>query len=121
MDFHEQESFACDTRSQRASRIRALNDRLRTERRGGELFITEGICGLHGMAPLIVAAVASFDEFTAGNDPYGEHDFGAFTFQSQKCFWKLDYYATDMCSGAEDPADKYKSLRVLTVMLGSEY
>lgn len=25
MDFHEQESFACDTRSQRASRIRALS------------------------------------------------------------------------------------------------
>ena len=65
--------------------------------------------------------IREYDDFSPDNDPYGEHDFGAFTFQSQKCFWKLDYYATDMCSGAEDPADKYKSLRVLTVMLGSEY
>lgn len=121
MDFHEQESFACDTRTQRASSIRALNDRLRTERRGGELFITEGICDLHGMAPLIVAAVASFDGFTAGNDPYGEHDFGALTVLGHRVLWKIDYYDRSLTAASPDPADESVTIRVLTIMLASEY
>lgn len=66
-------------------------------------------------------AVRSFDSFDADNDPYREHDFGAFDFHGEKVFWKIDYYAPDLASGAEDPADPQSTVRVLTIMRASEY
>lgn len=60
--------------------------------------------------PSILAKVKEFDEFTEGNDPWHEHDFGAFEFKGEKMFWKID----DL-NGNEG----YKL--VLTVMLASEY
>jgi hypothetical protein len=62
-----------------------------------------------------------FDSFTPDNDPYGEHDFGAFEHEGQRIFWKIDYYAPDMEHGSEDPADPKQTVRVLTIMLASEY
>jgi Protein of unknown function (DUF3768) len=57
--------------------------------------------------------------------PYGEHDFGAFTFdhegESLRIFWKIDYYAPDLLHGSEDPADPAQTIRVLTIMLAEEY
>ena len=121
MDSHEQETFACDSRTERLARIRALNNRLRTEQRGGQMLITKGICRLDGITPFIVAAVAAFDEFTAGNDPYGEHDFGALTVLGHRVLWKIDYYDRSLTAGSPDPADESVTTRVLTIMLASEY
>jgi hypothetical protein len=121
MDFHEKESFACDNRTEHAARIRALNDRLRTEQRGGRLFITEGICRLEGIAPFIVAEVAAFTEFTAGNNPYGEHDFGALMVLGHRVLWKIDYYDRSLTAGSPNPADESVTTRVLTIMLATEY
>ena len=36
--------------------------------------------------------VAHFSDFTADNDPHGEHDFGSFTLVGRKFFWKIEYY-----------------------------
>ena len=41
---------------------------------------------------LATRAVASFAAFTEDNDPYGEHDFGAFHLSGDKLFWKIDTY-----------------------------
>ena len=121
MDSHEQESFAFDAKVKHTSRIRALNDRLRTEQPGGRLFITEGICRLDGLAPVIVATVAAFDEFTPDEDPHSEHDFGALTVLGHRVFWKIDYYDRTLTAGSPDPADESVTTRVLTIMLASEY
>ena len=46
MDSHQQESFAQSEQAERTAKIRALNDRLRIERMGGQLCVTHGICAL---------------------------------------------------------------------------
>ncbi len=65
--------------------------------------------------------VRTFEAFDETNDPYGEHDFGAFDFLGQRVFWKIDYYAPDMLHGSEDPSDLENTIRVLTMMLAHEY
>jgi Protein of unknown function (DUF3768) len=65
--------------------------------------------------------VETFDAFTPDNDPHKERDFGAFEHNSQRIFWKIDYYDTTMTKGSEDPSDPRQTVRVLTIMLASEY
>jgi hypothetical protein len=103
-------------------RIRELNDKLRTTGLTGQILMTQGINSLsEDMKSRIAEAVQSFTDFTPDNDPHGEHDFGAFTIEGHKVFWKIDYYAPDMMHGSEDPADPAKTRRVLTIMLAQEY
>ena len=115
---------------EKTKRIAELNDRFRSlggmpllnPRIRGRLCMTAGIAAL----PLedqvsIWTKVQNYDDFSAGNDPYGEHDFGAFDYNGQKIFWKIDYYAAGMKRGSEDPADPDQTIRVLTIMLAEEY
>ena len=62
-----------------------------------------------------------FNDFSPGNDLHGERDFGAFEHNGQRIFWKIDYYAHDIMHGSEDPTDPQQTVRVLTIMLASEY
>jgi hypothetical protein len=103
-----------------ADKIRMLNDQFRTQLRGGRLVMTRGIAGRPD-ARRILARVVYFNNFSPDNDPYGEHDFGAFDLGTDKIFWKIDYYGRDLQSGSEDPSDPDKTTRVLTIMLASEY
>ena len=67
-------------------------------------------------------SVRAFDTFTEANDPYGEHDFGAFDHPlAGKVFWKIDYYDADLAFGSPDPQDPVLTRRVLTVLLAEEY
>lgn len=105
-----------------ATRIRFLNDMLRSTGVGGKAFITQGLLALSEQEQAaIMQQVRVFDAFTEDNDPYREHDFGAFTHNSRKIFWKIDYYDPSMEFGSEDPSDDEKTLRVLTIMLADEY
>lgn len=107
--------------------IRELNDTFRRNPAAtgnrGQVLITQGIHGLEAPAMFEIAdLVQRFNSFSEDNDPHYEHDFGAFDYQGQKVFWKIDYYADDRCEwGSEDPADPAKTYRVLTIMLASEY
>jgi hypothetical protein len=65
--------------------------------------------------------VKTFDNFTEGNDPYGEHDFGSIEFKGEKYFWKIDYYDESYEYGSEDPSNLAITRRVLTIMHSSEY
>lgn len=115
----------------RAREIAAVNDAFRGRkpspnglRPPGKLAITRGVASLDGdIQKAILATVATFDEFEE-DDPYGEHDFGAFRINgvSEKIFWKIDVYASAQCQwGAEFPEDPGESFRILTIMLASEY
>jgi len=103
-----------------ADKIRMLNDQFRTQLRGGRLVMTRGIAGRPD-ARQILTRVACFNDFSADNDPYGEHDFGAFDHAGEKIFWKIDYYDPNLEFGSEDPSDPDLTTRVLTIMLASEY
>lgn len=100
-----------------------INDRFRRSFTGGEIYLTRGIADLPPEAQAeIVMTVRSFDSFTEDNDPYGEHDFGAFDHPvAGKVFWKIDYYDPDKERGSEDPLDPAKTSRVLTILLAEEW
>jgi Protein of unknown function (DUF3768) len=103
-------------------RIKELNDAFRRTGEGGRILFTAGVSDLGVIfSHQALALVRRFDAFTQGNDPHGEHDFGSFTHQGHKLFWKIDYYDAVCKYGSEDPADLTKTTRVLTIMLAEEY
>ena len=69
----------------------------------------------------IIAAVQSFDAFTADNDPYGEHDFGKLVVGGVSIIFKIDYYDLERAMHSPDAADPKVTERVLTIMLASDY
>jgi hypothetical protein len=107
--------------------IAVLNDKARKTFAGCRVVAT---ASLDGMEPGKVAAILKrVQDYTAfdpagqedGNDPYGEHDFGAFDFEGVTYFWKFDYYAdTSYRTAAPDAADP-STARVLTIMRSDDY
>jgi len=108
------------------STISELNDHAR-KHGACRLVATTGVDALpvdklRGLMQL-VKGYDAFDEagMLDGNDPHGEHDFGALDFDGVTYFWKFDYYADASYSlGAQNAADP-STVRVLTIMLASEY
>lgn len=74
-----------------------------------------------GKAKEMAQAIASFDAFEDDNDPYQERDFASLEIEGTKVFFKFDYYNLTLDGGSEDPADPAQTMRVLTIMLPSEY
>lgn len=108
---------------EKSERIAKLNDEFRAAiGEGGLVYMTPGIQGLPPEDWLyIFNLVKVFNDFSEGNDPYGEHDFGAFDYRDERVYWKIDYYDTNMEMGSEDPSDPEQTVRVLTVMMAYEY
>ena len=79
---------------------RAIHDagaRIEMVRKGiqGQIVLTRGIADAgEDFQRCAIAAVVEFDTFTEDNDPYGDHTFGAFEFESAgetySIFWKID-------------------------------
>ena len=109
-------------RNSRINRIATLNDAFRRSGEGGRVLVTAGVNALpYEEVFRIVSAVKSFDAFEPGDDPYGEHDFGAVSIGAERFLWKIDYYDREMDGGSEDPADPARTTRVLTIMRADEY
>jgi hypothetical protein len=105
-----------------AAPIRALNDHVRLTMSGARIMLTAGVSSLGPeRIARIIEAVRTFSAFSDANDPYGEHDFGAFDESGDRLFFKFDYYDRSMTYGSEDAADASKTVRVLTIMLAEEY
>ncbi|MCG9099159.1 DUF3768 domain-containing protein [Laribacter hongkongensis] len=105
-----------------ALRIRQLNDALRTSLGGGRWMLTAGFRALPPRQQVgLLQAVRTFDAFDAGNDPWGEHDFGAVEAGGVRVFWKIDCHDPELRGLSADPADPARTVRVLTVMLAEEY
>ena len=105
------------------SQIQRLNDRFRTQSIGeGSVMITNGV---HDKGVAFIAAVwtavREFSAFGSDNDPYGEHDFGAFDIEGERLFFKFDYYDLSLQGHSPDASDPEQTHRVLTVMLANEY
>jgi hypothetical protein len=100
------------TAADKAHRNDTIRSILPASHRQDRVVYTAGLSAL-GSAVLAEAfmAVRTFKDFSEGNDPYGEHDFGAFELSTgDKCFWKIDDY------------NGYDGIRcVLTVLLAEEY
>src|SRR5690606_38522465 len=92
-------------------RIARLNDIFRTsilmpvsKQSLGQIFCTASIMALpEEDIKSIAEKVVLVDDFSEDNDPYGEHDFGSFTFNYNKVYWKIDYV---------DPSLEYKSTAI---------
>lgn len=117
---------ALRTADQKTAEYRAkmtqLNDAFRQSFEGGRVFQTAGVATLPSdVQAIVLRKVATYSDFDEDNDPWGEHDFGAFDVGGHKFFWKIDYYDANMEYGSEDPADPAKTTRVLTIMLAEEY
>ena len=69
----------------------------------------------------LARAVAEFEAWDADNDPYKERDFASLEVSGNKVFFKIDYYNLTLDGGSEDPADPAQTMRVITLMLPSEY
>ena len=103
-------------------KIQKLNDSFRTNLSGGKVMITKGLSLLPpDDVNNIVRQVQNFNSFNKSNDPYGEHDFGAFDFKGNRIFWKIDYYDTEYLFYSINPANEECTNRVLTIMLADEY
>ncbi|HEX4407384.1 MAG TPA: DUF3768 domain-containing protein [Xanthobacteraceae bacterium] len=108
--------------SSQAEQIRALNDQLRQNLSTGGVVMTAGVAAL-GLDAVerIIKTIAVFDDFCSANDPYEEHDFGAFDTEGKTVFFKIDYYGNDLSCHSPDPTDPAVTKRVITIMLASEY
>jgi Protein of unknown function (DUF3768) len=103
-------------------RIRMLNDELRKHLLGGGAVMTPGIAALGPDAvQRLVQTISIFNDFSADNDPHGEHDFGAFEFDGHQVMFKIDYYDKTLTYHSPDPADPAVTERVITIMLAEEY
>lgn len=111
---------------EKCDQVRLLNDEFRKAgpmaSSEAQWLMTRGVLASgDDWLPDVVKAVQEFAEFTADNDPYGEHDFGSFELAGERLFWKIDYYNLALDAASPDPSDPEVTRRVLTIMLASEY
>lgn len=106
----------------RAEKIAQLNDTLRKTGEGGTIMVTQSVLALNGFDQLaLTTALAQYDRFDADNDPHGERDFGDLELFEAELLWKVDYYDKERKFGSDDPADPNVTVRVLTIMLVTEW
>lgn len=111
-----------DSTNRATTRIAALNDALRRSLTGGKVLMTTGVQNLDADTQTqLVRLVQTHSTWDDGNDPYGEHDFGAIELDGRRFFWKIDYYDLSLENSSPDPTDSAQTTRVLTLMLASEY
>ncbi len=68
--------------------------------------ITAGVAALGPEAVMrIIKTIAVYDDFCRANDPYEEHDFGAFEADGRAIFFKIDYHDKSLTCRSPDPSD----------------
>ena len=97
--------------SETAQRYDALRKSIPFVPKPNLLCLTRGVTATFpDEVSVILKMVKEFSAFTEGNDPWHEHDFGAFEYKREKIFWKIDDY------GGQDGYEL-----VMTIMLAEDY
>ena len=100
---------------------RKLNDALRTTLLGGELVMTPSVAGLAvAERRAILKALREYDDFTAENDPRGEHDSGSFELDMVRYIWRIEVQPASMVDNLSSPIGPDGTVRVLTIMCAFE-
>lgn len=124
-EFQGEHGRAPSAEEQETIKTSILNDRLRTEGQGGQIVVTRGVGDLpesfRGRVFDAIKSLDVYEDFSEGNDPYKERDFGSVNVQGDKFFWKIDYYDKQLRGGSEKPSDPDQTERVMTVMRAEEY
>ncbi|WP_341235986.1 DUF3768 domain-containing protein [uncultured Sulfitobacter sp.] len=90
----------------------------------GRMHVTRSLAEAEdGFMAEAVKATGEFDTFEPENDPDGCHDFGVVDVRGQKVFWKIDLYEadSDFRYGAETPDNPATTVRVLTIMMATDW
>ena len=104
------------------SEIALQNDNFRKHLSQGTLVLTQGIrSNTPEDLKEIITKVRTFDNFDENNDPYNEHDFGAFDYKGKRIFWKIDYYDREFLYLSPDVSNPRLTNKVLTIMYAEEY
>lgn len=104
------------------SEIALQNDNFRKHLSQGTLVLTQGIrSNTSEDLKEIITKVRTFDTFDENNDPYNEHDFGAFDYKGKRIFWKIDNYDQEFLYLSPDVSNPRVTNRVLTIMYAEEY
>ena len=111
------------------ARIRELNDALRASADpilrliiNGQLVVTHAVASRgDDFFKCAVAAVRTFSDFNADNDPHGEHDMAFLEVDGERIFFKVDYYDPELERLSDDPSNPEITRRVLTIVLASDY
>ena len=104
------------------NKVADRNDYFRKNLSQGTLVLTQGIrSNTPEDLKEIITKVRNFDTFDANNDPYNEHDFGAFDYKGKRIFWKIDYYDQKFLYLSPDVSNPRVTNRVLTIMYAEEY
>jgi hypothetical protein len=108
--------------SDKAGRIRHLNDLLRCQGIGGQVMITAGLDAFgEEKVQRLLKEVAAFTAFDDSNDPHGERDCATLEVEGIKIIFKIDYFDRNLELHSPDPAEPAVTARVMTVMLADEY
>ena len=84
--------------------------------------MTQGVAALsYDVQTRIFAAVRDYDNFTPDNDPWGTHEKGFFEIGGERMMFAIDAYDRNLEYGSPDPTDPEVTIRVMTVLLMSEY
>jgi hypothetical protein len=107
----------------RKAAIRSLNDLARKAM--GVASVVVQTAGIQALDPAVQSRirerVETYRAWTSDNDPWGEHDCGAFAEGDIRVFWKIDYYDRALEYHSPDPANPAVTKRVLTIMRSDEY
>lgn len=104
------------------ARVRDLNDQFRKDGDGGVYRFTESFVALgHERCAEVLQAIAAYDDFSPENDPPGLRDFGCVTVGGEPHFWHIDYLDKSELRESPDPADDRVTVRILKVMLSSDF
>ena len=92
----------------------------------GQIYYTNGIAAFGDrFLTKAMGAIRAFDAFTEDNDPMGERSFAVIEVphigKAERIFWKIDLYDLTLEYGSPVPADPRQTMRVLTILLPSEY